>query len=85
MTDSQFIFNVLNKQDMINVVAFMEENKEATLDDAIDWLYELVFIDGEDCIFERGHDTSWAERYNTKQFRTDALAYYGYDDEVVPF
>ena len=60
MTDAQFIFfNVLNKQDMINVVAFMEENKKATLTDAIDWLYDFI-IDGEDEIYEREHDVSYA-------------------------
>ena len=80
MINAQFVFNLLTKQDMINVVAFMEENKEATLADAINWLYELVFINGEDCIFEREHDTSWAERHNTRQCRIDVVAYYGHDD-----
>ena len=84
MTNAQFIFNSMTKLDMINVVAFMEENKTASLATAINWLYEIVFIDGEDCIFEREHDTSWAE--HTRQCRIDVFAYYGYnDDEVVPF
>lgn len=80
MTNAQFIFNALNKQDMINVVSFMEENKDATLAAAINWLYEVAIVDGEDCIFEREHDTSWAERYNTRQCHIDILAYYGHDD-----
>ena len=51
MTNAQFIFGSLTKQDMIDVVAFMEDNKDATLAAAINWLYEVVIIDGEDNIF----------------------------------
>ena len=86
MTNAQFIFNALNKQDMINVVSFMEENKDATLAAAINWLYELVFIDGEDCIFEREHDVSYA--VHIKQCRLDIYARYGWDvdsDFELPF
>ena len=83
MTNAQFIFNSMTKLDMINVVAFMEENKTASLATTLNWLYEIVFVDGEDCIFEREHNTSWAE--HTRQCRIDVLAYYGYnDDEVAP-
>ena len=85
MTNAQFIFNALNKQDMINVVAFMEENKDATLAAAINWLYEVVIVDGEDVICEREHDVSYAA--HMRQYRIDTLSYYGYieDDEVVSF
>ena len=78
MTNAQFIFNALNKQDMTHVVAYMKENKEATLADAINWLYEFVFINGEDCIFEREHDALGAE--HTRQCHIDVVAYYGHDD-----
>ena len=78
MTNAQFIFNALTKQDMTHVVAYMKENKEATLADAINWLYELVFINGEDCIFERERDASGVE--NTRQCHIDVVAYYGHDD-----
>ena len=86
MTNAQFIFNALTKQDMIYVVSFMEENKTASLATAINWLYEIVYIDGEECIFEREHDTSWAE--HTRQCRLDIYARYGWDvdnDFELPF
>ena len=78
MTNAQFILSVLNKQDMVNVVAFMKENKKATLADAINRLYELVFINGEDCIFEREYDALGVEC--TRQCHIDVDAYYGHDD-----
>ena len=78
MTNAQFIFESLTKQDMINVVSFMKENKETTLADAINWLYELVFINGEDCIFERERDALGVE--HTRQCHIDVVAYYGHDD-----
>ena len=78
MTNAQFIFESLTKQDMINVVAFMEDNKTASLATAINWLYELAFINGEDCIFERERDALGAE--HTRQCHIDVLAYYGHDD-----
>ena len=85
MTNAQFIFNALTKIDMIHVVAFMEENKTCSFNDAINWLFELVFVDGEDVICEREHDVSYAA--HMRQYRIDTLSYYGYieDDEVVPF
>ena len=84
MTNAQFIFNALNKQDMINVVSFMEENKDATLAAAINWLYEIVFIDGEDCIFEREHDVSYAA--HVRQCRIDIYTMYGWDNiDEIPF
>ena len=83
MTKAQFIFNALTKQDMINVVAFMEENKKATLTDAIDWLYDFI-IDGEDCIFEREHDVSYAS--HVRQCRIDTYTMYGWDNiDEIPF
>ena len=84
MTNAQFIFGSLTKLDMINVVAFMEENKTCSLNDAINWLYEVAIIDGWSYIFEREHDVSYAS--HVRQCRIDVLAYYGYDDdEVIPF
>ena len=86
MTNAQFIFNALNKQDMIYVVSFMEENKTCSLNDAINWLFEIVFVeDGEDFICEREHAVSYAA--HMRQYRIDTLSYYGYieDDEVIPF
>ena len=84
MTNAQFIFNALTKQDMIDVVAFMEDNKDATLAAAINWLYELVFINGEDCIFEREHDVSYAS--HVRQRRIDIYTMYGWDNiDEIPF
>ena len=86
MTNAQFIFNALNKQDMIYVVSFMEENKEATLAAAINWLFEVVIVDGEDVICEREHDLSYA--VHIKQCRLDIYARYGWDvdsDFELPF
>ena len=85
MTNAQFIFNALTKQDMIYVVAFMEENKDATLAAAINWLFEVIVVDGEDVICEREHDVSYAA--HMRQYHIDTLSYYGYieDDEVVSF
>ena len=87
MTNAQFIFNALTNQDMINVVAFMEDNKTVSLNDAINWLYEVVIIDGEDNIFEREHGVSYAS--HTRQYRLDTCAYYNLpldnEGEVVPF
>ena len=84
MTNAQFIFNSMTKLDMINVVAFMEENKTASLATAINWLYEIVFIDGEDCIFERDHDVSYAS--HVRQCRIDIYTMYGWDNiDEIPF
>ena len=86
MTNAQFIFNALTKQDMIDVVAFMEENKEATLAAAINWLYGVTVIDGEDEVFERDHDVSY--KYHIRQYRIDIYARYGWDvdsDFDLPF
>ena len=86
MTNAQFIFNALTKIDMIHVVAFMEENKTCSLNDAINWLFELVFVDGEDVICEREHDVSYAA--HMRQYRIDVCAMYNLgdiDNEVVPF
>ena len=88
MINAQFIFNLLTKQDMIYVVAFMEENKDATLAATINWLYEVIDVDGEDVICEREHDVSYAA--HMRQWRMDVCAMYNLgdiddDDEVVPF
>ena len=85
MTNAQFIFSALTKQDMTHVVAYMEQHKTCSLNNAINWLFEVVIVDGEDVICEREHDVSYAA--HMKQYRIDTLSYYGYieDDEVVPF
>ena len=84
MTNAQYILSVLNKQDMIYVAAFMEDNKDATLAAAINWLYEVAIIDGEDCIFEREHDVSYAA--HVRQCRIDIYTMYGWDNiDEIPF
>ena len=86
MTNAQFIFNTLTKQDMINVVAFMEENKEATLAAAINWLFEIIYIEGEMSIGVREHDVDYA--VHIRQCRLDIYAYYGWDNDSdieIPF
>ena len=86
MTNAQFIFNSLTKQDMIYVVAFMEENKTMSLNDAINYLFEVINVYGEDFIFERDHDLPSAEQM--KQYRIDISSYnvdIDEEDEVIPF
>ena len=86
MTNAQFIFNALTKQDMIYVVSFMEENKTCSLNNAINWLFEVVIVDGEDVICEREHDVAYAA--HIKQCRLDIYARYGWDvdnDFELPF
>ena len=86
MTNAQFIFESLTKQDMINVVSFMKDNKEATLAAAINWLFEVVIVDGEDVICEREHDVAYA--VHIRQCRLDIYARYGWDvdsDFELPF
>ena len=88
MTNAQFILSVLNKQDMVNVVAFMKEYNKATLADAIDWLYYLIFIDGEDCIFERGYDVSASASYasHVRQCSIDTYTTYDWNNiDEIPF
>ena len=87
MINAQFIFNLLTKQDMIHVVSFMEENKDATLAATINWLYEVIDVDGEDVICEREHDVSYAA--HMREYRSFVTSYYNLhneeEDEVVPF
>ena len=89
MTNAQFIFNALTKQDMIYVVSFMEENKTCSLNDAINWLFEVVIVDGEDVICEREHDVSYAA--HMREYRSFVASYYclynlySEEDEVVSF
>ena len=73
MTNAQFIFNALNKQDMLNVVTFMKENKTMSLDDAINYFFEVINVYGEDFIYERDHDLPSAEQM--KQYRIDISSY----------
>ena len=85
MTNAQFIFNALTKIDMIHVVAFMEENKTMSLNDAINYLFEVINVYGEDFIYERDHDLPSAEQM--KQYRIDISSYnVGIsEDDVIPF
>ena len=88
MTNAQFIFNALTKQDMANVVAFMKENKATSLNDAINWLFEVIYVGGEDVICERDHDLPCAEYMN--HCLIDAREMYDVgdvdeEDEVIPF
>ena len=85
MTNAQFIFESLTKQDMIHVVSFMEENKTMSLNDAINYLFEVINVYGEDFICERDHDLPSAEQM--KQYRIDISSYnVGIsEDEVLPF
>ena len=86
MTNAQFIFNALTKQDMTYVVSFMEENKDATLAATLNWLFEVIIVDGEDVICEREHDVAYA--VHIRQCRLDIYARYGWDvdsDFELPF
>ena len=78
MINAQFIFNLLTKQDMIYVVSFMEENKTCSLNDAINWLFEVIDVGGEDVICERDHDLPYAA--HMRQWRMDVCARYNLDD-----
>ena len=80
MINAQFVFNLLTKQDMINVIAFMEENKDATLAATIYWLYEVIDVDGEDVICERDHDHDLPYAEHMRQWRMDVCARYNLDD-----
>ena len=88
MTNAQFIFESLTKQDMIHVVSFMEENKTCSLNDAINWLFEIIYVGGEDFICEREHDLTYAQ--HMRQWRMNVCAMYNLgdiddEDEALPF
>ena len=85
MTNAQFIFNALTKQDMTHVVTFMKENKTMSLNDAINYLFEVINVYGEDVIYERDHDLPSAEQM--KQYRIDISSYNENitEDEALPF
>ena len=85
MTNAQFIFNALTKQDMTHVVALMKENKTMSLNDAINFLFEVINVYGEDFIYERDHDLPSAEQM--KQYRIDISSYNEHlsEDEALPF
>ena len=85
MTNAQFIFNALTKQDMTHVVALMKENKAMSLNDSINYLFEVINVCGEDVICERDHDLPSAEQM--KQYRIDISSYnVGIsEDDVIPF
>ena len=87
MTNAQFIFNALTKQDMFNVVTYMKDNKTVSLNEAVNLLYGVTVVDGEDAIFKRDHDVSY--KYHIRQYRIDTCMYYQLpfddEDEVVPF
>ena len=85
MTNAQTIFKQLTKQDMIYVVAFMEENKTCSLNSAINYLFEVINVYGEDFVCERDHDLPSVEQM--KQFRIDISSYNEHlsEDEALPF
>ena len=85
MTNAQFIFNTLTKQDMTHVVSLMKENKTMSLNDAINYLFEVINVYGEDFIYERDHDLPSAEQM--KQYRIDISSYNENitEDEALPF
>ena len=85
MTNAQFIFNALTKQDMTHVVELMKENKTMSLNDAINYLFEVINVYGKDVIYERDHDLPSAEQM--KQYRIDISSYNAgiSEDEVIPF
>ena len=80
MTNAQYIFNQLTKQDMIDVVAFMRDNKEATLAAAINWLFEITYLEGEMHICAKEHDVDYA--VHVKQYLSLGIyAKYGWDND----
>ena len=85
MTNAQFIFNSLTKQDMTHVVALMKENKTMSLNNAINYLFEVINVYGEDFIYERDHDLPSAEQM--KQYLIDISSYNVgiLEDDVIPF
>ena len=85
MPNAQFIFNALTKQDMTHVVALMKENKAMSLNDSINYLFEVINVYGEDVICERDHDLPSAEQM--KQYRIDISSYNvgSSEDDVLPF
>ena len=78
MVNAQFFFDALTKQDMIKVVAFMEDNKDVPLAAAIHWLFEVIDVDGEDVISERDHDLPYAQYM--RQWRMNVCTKYNLDD-----
>ena len=85
MTNAQFIFSALTKQDMTHVVTLMKENKTMSLNDAINYLFEVINVYGEDFIYERDHDLPSAEQM--KQYCIDISSYNAgiSEDDVIPF
>lgn len=85
MTNAQFIFNALTKQDMIHVVAYMEQHKTCSLNNAINYLFEVINVYGEDFVCERDHDLPSSEQM--KQYRIDISSYNENitEDEALPF
>ena len=85
MTNAQFIFSALTKQDMTHVVTLMKENKTMSLNDAINYLFEVINVYGEDFIYERDHDLPSAEQM--RQYRIDISSYNVCisEDDVIPF
>ena len=88
MTNAQFIFNALTKQDMTHVVALMKENKTMSLNNAINYLFEVINVYGEDCIFERGYNVSSSASYasHVRQCSADTYTMYDWDNiDEIPF
>ena len=85
MTNAMIIFNQLTKQDMTHVVVYMEQHKTCSLNNAINYLFEVINVYGEDFVYERDHDLPSAEQMN--QYRIDISSYNENitEDEALPF
>ena len=85
MTNAMTIFKQLTKQDMTHVVAYMEQHKTCSLNNAINYLFEVINVYGEDFVCERDHDLPSAEQM--KQFSIDINSYNENitEDEALPF
>lgn len=85
MTIAMTIFKQLTKQDMTHVVAYMEQHKTCSLNNAINYLFEVINVYGEDFVCERDHDLPSAEQM--KQYRIDISSYNENitEDEALPF
>ena len=85
MTNAMTIFKQLTKQDMAHAVAYMEQHKACSLNNAINYLFEVINVYGEDFVCERDHDLPTAEQM--KQYRIDISSYNEHlsEDEALPF
>ena len=73
MTNAMTIFKQLTTQDMTHVVAYMEQHKTCSLNNAINYLFEVINVYGEDFVCKRDHDLPSVEQM--KQFCIDISSY----------